>query len=607
MTEKKEDASTKAPPTSHDGNIPTKDTNSKSENPSAAAASSRNATNNMSNSEPSKTPPPGATQTGSSNDKHQGPDQVAQMAANSKRDIVAPATLTAEAATRAEKNDSGEGSSSTVSTGKSGTDQSSNSLASMTAAGCSSIDGKPATMGTQTSAQSTSLPNASSQAPAVATNRPQNTSGSLASSTSSSNPNQSIQPPPAKRLKTESSQQAAPSTAASILAQAHPQSVTQGKTAPTLSSMMNHTMNKSTAQKAPASVATSHPRQPSGPGTQSARFSLFDMTPEITAMQKTIQQLLGLLHSYGPLTAGQLEYNLPVQGVSLGQERINFHDILQVLVALNLVQQQKPLSQSSSDGDGTAPSSDAPDEATLYCVNQGIPRLDTALLPQQVLDQISHAHEEISNSQKRVQRLTQLLAAQQQQQQHLYGTTRPHESTSTTTPPTPASVKHKDILRQIVMEYPEVLQDPVYVTALKNLHVDNVLAGGSDSTVPAVRPKRTSASTTTAASSTKATPGSTNPRASTTATTAAVPAKTIHAPQPAQTTAVSRVAAQAAATASTLVAQQPPPSQALASTVAVAPVVSGTTPAATSTTAISANKSAPAAAAKAPPDNADAK
>jgi hypothetical protein len=159
-------------------------------------------------------------------------------------------------------------------------------------------------------------------------------------------------------------------------------------------------------------------------------------------IQKTVHNLLGLLQTYGPLTVGQLEYNLP----PIVGERVRsatLHDILQVLVCMGLVQR---VADPASD-------TPKPGPPPRYSVHQGIPRADV-VLPHTLLDQVRATQEEIAKSAARRKRLRAALQG-------------PAATTSqrSSSPP-------KDLLKELALDYPEIVQDPVYLTALRACHVD---------------------------------------------------------------------------------------------------------------------------------------
>lgn len=161
-------------------------------------------------------------------------------------------------------------------------------------------------------------------------------------------------------------------------------------------------------------------------------------------IQKTVHNLLGLLETYGPLTVGQLEYNLPpIVGERVSGQTI--HDIVQVLVCLGLVQRVvEPPVGSNTNNNGLAPAPSPKPPSPRYCVHQGVPRADV-VLPQQLLDKMSAAHNEIKRSAERRKRLKEALQSK---------------------------ASPKELLKELAIEFPEILQDPVYVTALKSLHID---------------------------------------------------------------------------------------------------------------------------------------
>ena len=154
-------------------------------------------------------------------------------------------------------------------------------------------------------------------------------------------------------------------------------------------------------------------------------------------IQKTVHNMIGLLEAYGPLTAGQLEYNLPpIVGERVSSQSI--HDIVQVLVCTGIVQRvREPVSP-----DPAVPPK--PASAPRYCVNQGVPRADV-VLPHQVLEQISAVHHEIKRSAERRRRLKEALQS---------------------------DGSPKEMLKKMAIEFPEIMQDPVYLTALKSYHID---------------------------------------------------------------------------------------------------------------------------------------
>jgi predicted glutamine amidotransferase len=84
-------------------------------------------------------------------------------------------------------------------------------------------------------------------------------------------------------------------------------------------------------------------------------------------------------------------------------------------------------------------------EYVRYCMLHGIPRADV-VLPQTVVEDILEAQAEVTRSKERCRILKQVL------------------SSNSTNP--------REVFKQILLEYPEIAQDPIYVAALRNVHVD---------------------------------------------------------------------------------------------------------------------------------------
>jgi hypothetical protein len=163
------------------------------------------------------------------------------------------------------------------------------------------------------------------------------------------------------------------------------------------------------------------------------------LLPDYAAVRQTVKDLIGLLQLYGPLTANQLEYNLPpVVPASIPW---SVHDVLSILVAIGLIQQVKGTNQ--------------------YCMFGGIPRADV-ILPMDITSEIQQALHEADGSWKRTQMLREAL--RQVNTNHTSNGKHKH---------------FKDILQQIVEEYPQVTNDPVYWTALRNCHIDMQTPGST--------------------------------------------------------------------------------------------------------------------------------
>jgi hypothetical protein len=162
------------------------------------------------------------------------------------------------------------------------------------------------------------------------------------------------------------------------------------------------------------------------------------LLPDYAAVRQTVKDLLSMLQLYGPLTANQLEYNLPpVTAVSTPW---NVHDILAILVAIGLVQHVK----------GTT---------DQYCMFGGVPRA-TAIYPTDIPSEIKRAINEVEQSYKCCQILKEALRqANPASTSNQNGTNRPTRS-------------YKDVLQQLMQDFPHTTNDPVYRTAVRSCHGD---------------------------------------------------------------------------------------------------------------------------------------
>jgi len=143
---------------------------------------------------------------------------------------------------------------------------------------------------------------------------------------------------------------------------------------------------------------------------------------------KTVHDIMGLLQTYGPLSLAQLEYNLPPCNV--------LQDVLQVMATLGVVQVVEDSSINVHQ------------YATKYCIAYGKPRADI-LLPQNVVQDILDAQDEIKKSQQQSDLLKKALLS-----------------------PTCNAVEARQLLKSILLKNPLVGNDPVYMAAFRNLHVD---------------------------------------------------------------------------------------------------------------------------------------
>jgi hypothetical protein len=115
-----------------------------------------------------------------------------------------------------------------------------------------------------------------------------------------------------------------------------------------------------------------------------------------------------------------LEYNLPPIA-SLG-------DILDIMVVMGVVQVV-----------------DDNSESVRYTMLNGVPRADV-VLPQTVVEDILDAQTEVTRTKERCRILKQALLS------------------------SPANPR--EVLKQVLLDHPEIAQDPIYVAALRNVHVD---------------------------------------------------------------------------------------------------------------------------------------
>ena len=172
--------------------------------------------------------------------------------------------------------------------------------------------------------------------------------------------------------------------------------------------------------------------------------------------------MLALLQSYGPLTVGQLEYNLPPISRSI-------QDILDILVCIGLIQKVQdtisvspPLESTTTtlpaappminNSTATTPQLAAAPQPppltsnpTRYCVCRGVPRADP-VFSKTLQAEIADAHRQAERSFERSQLLLKALKKSDEDPQQL--------------------------LKSMLKQYPEIIQDPVYLTALRNCSVD---------------------------------------------------------------------------------------------------------------------------------------
>ena len=192
----------------------------------------------------------------------------------------------------------------------------------------------------------------------------------------------------------------------------------------------------------------------------------------------------------GPMTQPQLEFNLPpLQGERLNQH--NFIDILELLVATGLLQKEDVSATASEGGAAVEP---------RYCVLSGATRHHPTT-PAKVLQEIQEVQDEWRTSLQRQAKLQQALLD--------------------------PDVQPRDSLKALLLEFPEIAYDPVYVAALRNLNVDagSVLdqrQSGSRPRSSAKRRRRSSSGS----QQKSANPSSTQAKGTSTATTTTKPQST---------------------------------------------------------------------------------
>ena len=131
------------------------------------------------------------------------------------------------------------------------------------------------------------------------------------------------------------------------------------------------------------------------------------------------------LRTDGPLSFAQLEYNLPPNA--------NLKDVVQVMETLGVVQVV-----NDKDSNNVV--------ARKYCMLYGKPRADV-VSPHHLVEDICDAQVEVTRSQERCKLLKQALLQS-------------------------CNNNHREILKQILRNYPEVANDPVYMAAFRNTHID---------------------------------------------------------------------------------------------------------------------------------------
>lgn len=264
-----------------------------------------------------------------------------------------------------------------------------------------------------------------------------------------------------------------------------PDPSTKSSTGPSLPEALP--LSAAAASSSTTSVSAKHPSadtstdSPAIATTQSSQ-----LLPDYATVRQTVHDMLALLQTYGPLTEGQLEYNLPSVGqqhqnnaddATFSTQKWKVSDVLELLVALGLVQKvdhsrcankstkttitiDPPVENADSPPATTTTTTTtsptttnhppivsapapAPAPPQQYCVFGGVPRADV-VLPSDVMADITAAHREAARSWQRSRVLKKALL-----------------NTWST----------KTVLEQLLKEFPEIGNDPVYRAALRNCHV----------------------------------------------------------------------------------------------------------------------------------------
>jgi hypothetical protein len=141
---------------------------------------------------------------------------------------------------------------------------------------------------------------------------------------------------------------------------------------------------------------------------------------DYTVVRQSVRDILALVQTYGPLTAGQIEYNLPPVPSTIW----GIPDILNILSSLEILHIAK--------------------DTNAYCWNGGIPRADV-VLPTDVMSKIAAAIQEAEAAWQRGEILKEAIMKK---------------------------LDHKEVLKKLMHEYPEIVNDPVYLAALKSCSID---------------------------------------------------------------------------------------------------------------------------------------
>jgi hypothetical protein len=177
---------------------------------------------------------------------------------------------------------------------------------------------------------------------------------------------------------------------------------------------------------------------------------------------------------------GQIEYNLPVLTLgdagsviagSNGNDASAYEklvpgnsvpDIVELLGALGVVQQEDVRAREETSTQSRADTSipqeqQKQQQPPRYCIAGGRPR-HFVVTPSNIISEINRTHDELEASLKRQKLLRQALN------------------------PSTSDKRAAQLLERLAVEYPQaVADDPVYITALRNMHIDVVAVLGKHS------------------------------------------------------------------------------------------------------------------------------
>lgn len=181
------------------------------------------------------------------------------------------------------------------------------------------------------------------------------------------------------------------------------------------------------------------------------------------------QDVIALLQIYGPLSYVQLRVNIETQFE--GEDSVpvkKLQQVLDILVELGVIH----IVEGANDPGRTSATEagselDATNNNPVYCFGSGAPRID-AVLPPNVLDEITEAGNEIFETEKRIDFLRSVLRIDQ-----------PSASTEADGEKKPSKCRPqtqeyaKKALGQMLEKHPDIVNDPSYVAAMRLFKVQD--------------------------------------------------------------------------------------------------------------------------------------